>query len=314
LLFINEPSAETKERVHAAFDSARRFIAEFDPELVVLFAPDHYNSFLYDMMPPFCIGGAATAIGDYRSLAGPLAVDHEAAMYLAEAVLASDIDVAVSEEMSVDHAFAQPLDIFFGSLDRIPVVPVFINSVAEPLGPPRRARRLGAAIGSAALAMDRRVLFVGSGGLSHDPPFPTLATASEEVRQLLIKGGRMLAPEDREIRQARVIQAGLDYDAGLATSMLPLNPTWDRFVLSVLASGDLNSIDSWTTHWCTENGGHSSHEVRTWIASYAALAAAGPYTVKDSFYEAIPIWVAGFAITAAHSNVGARPTLPSRRG
>ena len=31
----------------------------FDPDLVVVFGPDHFNGFFYELMPAFCIGTAA---------------------------------------------------------------------------------------------------------------------------------------------------------------------------------------------------------------------------------------------------------------
>src|ERR1700685_3361743 len=80
LMAFTEPAVETRARVDMALGGARKFIAEFDPELVVLFGPDHYNGFFYDMMPSFCIGGAAESIGDYDTPAGPLPVDHDAAL------------------------------------------------------------------------------------------------------------------------------------------------------------------------------------------------------------------------------------------
>ena len=298
LMGFTEPAPDTRKRVDAALDGARAFIAEFDPELVVLFGPDHYNGFFYDMMPSFCIGATAESIGDYDTAAGPLRVDHDAAWTFTEAVLDADIDVTLSERMYVDHGFAQPLEVLLGGIDRTPVVPVFINCVAQPLGPARRARLLGSVIGSAAGTLDKRVLFLGSGGLSHDPPVPTLEGAAPEVAATLISEGRRLTPEQRAARQMRVIQAGRDYAAGVST-MQPLNPEWDRNFLAVLASGELERIDSWTTDWFTEQAGHSSHEVRTSIAAYAALAASGSYEVTASFYEPIPDWIAGFAVTTA---------------
>jgi 2,3-dihydroxyphenylpropionate 1,2-dioxygenase len=39
--------------------------------------------------------------------------------------------------------------------------------------------------------------------------------------------------------------------------------------------------------------------VRTWIAAYAALGAAGAYTVQYSFYKPIPEYIAGFGVTTA---------------
>jgi 2,3-dihydroxyphenylpropionate 1,2-dioxygenase len=298
LMGFTEPAFGVRERVDAAFDGARAFIADFSPELVVIFGPDHYNGFFYDMMPPFCIGAAAESIGDYDTPAGALLVDRDAARTLVRAALDAEIDVTLSERMSVDHGFAQPLQILLGGIDGVPVVPVFINCVAEPLGPPRRARLLGQALGRAATGLGRRVLFIGSGGLSHDPPVPTLEGAAPEVALQLISAGRHLTPEQRAARQMRVIQAGLDYAADVST-IRPLNPDWDQNLLAVLASGDLEQIDTWSTDWFTEQAGHSAHETRTSIAAYAALAATGPYRVTTSFYEPIPAWIAGFAVTTA---------------
>jgi 2,3-dihydroxyphenylpropionate 1,2-dioxygenase len=298
LMEFTEPGEGVRERVEAAFADARAFISGFAPELVVVFGPDHYNGFFYDMMPSFCIGAAAESIGDYDTPSGPLPVDHDAARALVRAVLDAEVDVTMSERMYVDHGFAQPLQVLLGGLDAVPVVPVFINCVAVPLGPARRARLLGHAIGTAAAALDRRVLFLGSGGLSHDPPVPALEGAAPEVAAQLISEGRNLSPQQRAARQMRVIQAGRDYVAGVST-MQPLNPDWDRNLLAVFASGDLEQIDAWSTDWFTEQAGRSAHETRTSIAAYAALAATGPYRVTTSFYEPIPAWIAGFAVTTA---------------
>jgi 2,3-dihydroxyphenylpropionate 1,2-dioxygenase len=300
LMGFTEPAGGVRSRVEAALAEARAFISAFAPDLVVLFAPDHYNGFFYDLMPSFCIGAAARAIGDYDTPAGALSVDREAAHVLLRGALARDVDIALSERMVVDHGFAQPLELLLGGIDRLPVVPVFLNCVAEPLGPPRRARLLGNALGHAAKDLGRRVLFVGSGGLSHDPPIPTLAGASPEVTERLVAGGRSLTPEQRNDRQQRVIQAGRDAATGKG-EIKQLNPDWDRQVLAVLASGELTQFDRWTTEGFQAQGGSSAHEARTSIAAYAALAAEGPYRMTSTFYEAIPEWVAGFAITTAAS-------------
>jgi 2,3-dihydroxyphenylpropionate 1,2-dioxygenase len=298
LMGYTEPAGEARRRVDAAFETARGFIADFDPDLVVLFGPDHYNGFFYDMMPSFCVGAAAESIGDYDTPAGGLSVDHEAAVVLAQAALDAGVDVALSERMYVDHGFAQPLQLLFGGLDHVPVVPVFINCVAQPLGPPRRSRLLGEVLGRAVATAGWRVLFLGSGGLSHDPPVPTLAAATPEVTEQLMGAGRRVTPEQRAGRQMRVVQAGRDYAAGVST-IQPLNPGWDRHVLAVLAAADFEAVNGWSTDWFTEQGGHSGHEARTSIAAYAALAATGPYTVTSSFYEPLADWIAGFAVTTA---------------
>lgn len=297
LMGFTEPASGTRARVNAAFAEARRFIVDYAPELVVLFAPDHYNGFFYDVMPPFCIGTAASAVGDYDSPAGALSVDREAALALADGVL-PEIDIAISERMVVDHAFAQPLQLLFGGLDRVSVIPVFVNCVAAPIGPAHRVRVLGAAVGRVVAGWGRRVLFMGSGGLSHDPPMPALEGATSEAREMLLGAGRQRTPEQRAARQARVIQAGRDAAAG-SREIQPLNPEWDRRLLALLGAGALGEIDGWSNAYFVEQGGHAAHETRTWIAAYAALAATGPYRVTSSFYEAIPHWLAGFAVTTA---------------
>lgn len=297
LIGKNDPNAEVLAQVEEAVDAAREFIRDFDPELVVIYAPDHYNGFFYREMPPFCLATEAHAVGDFGSQAGPLSVDADAAKALAQGVLDRGIDLTVSARMTVDHGFAQPLDVLFGGLDRMSVVPVFVNGVAAPLGPVSRIRALGAAVGDAAAELDRRVLFLASGGLSHDPPVPVLDGAPPRVADALIEG-RPPTPEQRSRGEERVIQAGRDYAAG-STAMIPINPEWDNRLLDHLERGELERFDSWTVQDMAKEGGGSAHEVRSWIAAFASLAATGPYEMTSRFYEAIPEWIAGFAVATA---------------
>ncbi|GHL75836.1 hypothetical protein ECZU34_35840 [Escherichia coli] len=61
--------------------------------------------------------------------------------------------------MQVDHGFAQPLEFLLGGLDKVPVLPVFINGVATPLPGFQRTRMLGEAIGRFTSTLNKRVLF-----------------------------------------------------------------------------------------------------------------------------------------------------------
>ncbi|ROO84706.1 2,3-dihydroxyphenylpropionate 1,2-dioxygenase [Actinocorallia herbida] len=299
LIGKNDPAPEVLARVDAAVAHARAFIAAFDPELVVLFAPDHYNGFFYKEMPPFCLATEAHAVGDFGSSAGPLSVDGAAANAIAQGVLDRGVDLTVSARMTVDHGFAQPLEVLFDGIDRVPVIPVFVNGVATPLGPVSRIRAMGDALGRAAADLDRRVLFLGSGGLSHDPPVPVLDGAPPRVADALIEG-RPPTPEQRARGEERVVQAGRDYAAG-SSRMIPINPEWDNRLLDHLEKNELPAFDSWTVQWMGEQGGGSSHEVRTWIAAHAALAASGPYEMTSRFYEAVPEWIAGFGVTTSRT-------------
>jgi 2,3-dihydroxyphenylpropionate 1,2-dioxygenase len=299
LEYVNPP-ADVKAGVDAAFDAVRAFVADFDPDLVINIGPDHYNGFFYDIMPPFCIGYDAVGVGDFGTQAGPLNVASDTARALTEFLMQEGIDMTVSLRMEVDHGAVQPMEIIYGDFTAKPIVPIFINSVAPPFTPLKRIRELGEAIGrfaSTALA-DQKVLLIGSGGLSHEPPVPQIATATPEVRASLLGGGRHLTPEARDARQQRVINAAKDFAAGINV-VKPLAPEWDQELMRILASGDLSPIDSWTPDEMSEIAGNSSHEVRTWIAAYAALGAAGAYTVQYSFYKPIPEYIAGFGVTTA---------------
>ena len=299
LIGKNDPAPEVLARVDQAVENARTFVRAFDPELVVLYAPDHYNGFFYKEMPPFCLATEAHAVGDFGSAAGPLSVDTGAAKALAQGVLDRGVDLTISARMTVDHGFAQPLEVLFGGIDQVPVVPIFVNGVATPLGPVSRIRALGTAIGEAAAELDKRVLFLGSGGLSHDPPVPVLEGAPHRVANALIEG-HPPTPEQRAKGEQRVVQAGRHYAAG-STTMIPINPTWDNLLLDHLENGELAEFDSWSVEWTAAEGGGSAHEVRTWIAALASLAATGPYEMTSRFYEAIPAWIAGFAVATARS-------------
>lgn len=198
--------------------------------------------------------------------------------------------------MRVDHGAVQPIEIVYGEITAKPFVPVFINCVAPPFTPVRRVRLLGEAVGRHLATLDKKVLLISSGGLSHDPPVPGLATATPEQRRMLMGQAGPLSPEARDARQQRVITAAREFAAGTAT-IQDLAPEWDRKLLQILASGDLTPLDAWTPQEMARIAGNSAHEVRTWIAGYAALGAVGSYTVRFSYYRPIRELIAGFGLT-----------------
>ncbi|MBY0286930.1 MAG: 3-carboxyethylcatechol 2,3-dioxygenase [Mycobacteriaceae bacterium] len=300
LLNLPGPSRDLLDDVESALAAARGFVADFDPELVVVFSPDHYNGFFYRTMPPFCIGTAAQGVGDYGTYAGPLNVPGDIANGCARAVLESGVDVALSAGMDVDHGTVQPLEKLFGDATSRPVIPIFINSVATPLGPLRRVRALGAAVGAFLATLGKRVLVVGSGGLSHDPPVPTLATAPPAALARIV-GGEPMTPEQRQARQVAVMDAAHAFAHG-DSPLQPLNPEWDQAFLDLVDSNRLDEVDAWSNGWIEQQAGHSAHEIRTWIAAFAALAAHGRYQTGHRFYRAAPELIAGFAVRTAVCN------------
>jgi 2,3-dihydroxyphenylpropionate 1,2-dioxygenase len=297
LLNLPGPSQDLLDDIDAALAQAREFVEDFDPELVVIFAPDHYNGFFYRLMPPFCIGTQAQGVGDYGTHKGPLDVPEATAVACAKAVLSAGVDVAISANMDVDHGTVQPLEKLFGRATARPVIPIFINSVATPLGPLHRCRALGAAVGSYLATLNKRVLVVGSGGLSHDPPVPTLATATPAVVERIVHGAPM-THEQRLARQTAVIDAARSFANG-GSELRPLNPVWDQRFLDILDSGELDELDKWSNSFIAQQGGNSAHEIRTWVAAFAAMASAGPYQTAARYYRPAAELIAGFAVRTA---------------
>lgn len=297
LLNLPGPSTELLADINAQLGQARAFVADFDPELVVIFSPDHYNGFFYRLMPPFCIGSAANGVGDYGTYAGPLDVPAALANEMASAAWDSGVDVSLSAAMDVDHGTVQPLEVLFGDAASRPVIPVFINSVATPLGPLKRTRALGAAIGDYLATLGKRVLIVGSGGLSHDPPVPTLATAPPAALARIV-GGAPMSAEGRAARQQAVIAAAHDFAHG-QSQLQPLNPDWDHALLDLIDTNRLAEVDGWSNEWIAREAGNSAHEIRTWVAAFAAMAAQGTYQTQQRYYRAAPELIAGFAIRTA---------------
>lgn len=282
----------------------------FDPELIFIFAPDHYNGFFLDVMPQMCIGISAEAVGDYGTAQGPLNVPRALAEDCARYVVSKEIDLAVSYRMQVDHGFAQPLMELTGSLQRFPVIPLFINCVAPPVISFRRARVFGEAVGEFAASTGKRVLFIGSGGLSHSPPVPQIATATADVAERLISG-RNPTPEAIAARQQRTIAAATRFASG-TSELQALNPQWDRQFMSDLSDKNWDALDAYENASVTAIAGTSAHEVKTWLAANAAMNAATKtrYSVATRYYRAIPEWISGFGALTGVSGQGQRPVSP----
>ena len=294
-----EPHVETS--LQQAIVRARKEVLKFAPELIVLVGPDHYNGFFNELMPPLCIGSQATAVGDYLTPAGALNVDEDAALGLAEWLMEHDFDLAMSRRMEVDHGFSQVLQFIWGDdLKTPPVVPIFMNAVAQP-GIPRlrRCLQLGREIGRFLDTLPQRTLLIGSGGLSHEPPVPLISGAAPEIADFLI-AGRNPTPEARAARQARTIAVGKVFGTP-ECALTPLNPEWDQAFMDLLVQGRLAEVDDFDIEAISRTAGRSTHEIRTWVAAFGALSAIGPYTARKEYYRAINEWIAGYGVVSGAS-------------
>lgn len=292
---LNPIAADVEDSLRTAVDAAREQVRAFDPQRIVLIGPDHYNGFFNELMPPFCLGTQATAVGDYLTPAGTLNVDADMALALATHLMDSDFDLAVSRRMQVDHGFSQALQMLWGGLDTPPLVPLFVNAVAQPgIARLRRCRALGEAIGRFLDTQPQRTLLIGSGGLSHEPPVPTLAHPDAAVRErITVK--REPTVQEREAKTQRVMAAGMALAAG-DRSMKALNPDWDQRWMDALESGRLDALCSASEASIESEAGLSAHESKSWLVARAALPTHAPLQRTLRYYRAIPELIAGYGV------------------
>jgi 2,3-dihydroxyphenylpropionate 1,2-dioxygenase len=301
LLGLNPISEEDQQALEQATAQAKAAVHAFDPELIVLIGPDHYNGFFNELMPTFCIGSEVTAVGDYLSPAGPLNVPSDTAIALAEHLMDSHFDMAVSRRMLVDHGFSQALQVLWGDdLKTPPVIPIFLNAVAQPtIARLSRCIALGQAIGSFLDTLPQRTLLIGSGGLSHEPPVPTLEHPDLAVRErITVK--QTPTPLEREAKTTLVMAAGMALANG-DNWMKPLNPEWDVQWMEALASGELDALCAMSEASISEAAGNSAHESKTWLVARSALPLNKALPCPVRAYRAIPALIAGYGLMLMHT-------------
>jgi 2,3-dihydroxyphenylpropionate 1,2-dioxygenase len=254
----------------AAADGVRTAIAAYDPDLVVFFGTEHRRT-LTDIVPSFTVGLAAKGYGDWNLPESDYAVPRELATSLVDGLLANGIDVAFGSSLRLDHGVGLTWKHLFGAFDARPVIPIVINCAIAPLSAPYRAVALGRAVARLLDGRAARVLFVGSGGLSHSPPAVNAQIA--------------LLPEAERQQAARsaLLEAGKLIDA-----------PWDRRFLELVRRGDVAALEALTTDGIAA-AGSGAQEVRTWLAAVAA-AARGANVVS---YEPVPEWITGMGLATS---------------
>ena len=301
LLGLNPVSAEDQQALDSAIAQAKAAVHAFDPELIILIGPDHYNGFFNELMPAFCIGSEAVAVGDYLSPAGPLNVPTDTAIALADYLMDAHFDMAVSRRMLVDHGFSQALQMLWGDeLKTPPVIPVFLNAVAQPtIARTERCVALGQAIGNFLDRLPQRTLLIGSGGLSHEPPVPTLEHPDLAVRErITLKQTPTL--QERDAKTERVKAAGMALANG-EDWMKPLNPQWDLQWMNAIASGELSDLCAMSEASIAEAAGNSAHESKTWLVARSALPLNTQLPCPLRTYRAIPALIAGYGVMLMHT-------------
>lgn len=286
---LNEVNAEIGQARAAAKDAA--------PDLVIKFGNDHNSGLSLRLMPPFMVGLRARTLGDFNTSCDQILIDEANGRALVGYLHEAGIDVATSYDALFDHGIAMALDKLFDGVRAVPAIPVFTNCGGDLRPPLHRSLSLGTAIGAFFRDQlpDLNVMFVGSGGLSHDPPLPLFEKSPPEVQQRMIDGVEWTEEKLRD-RTRWVTESGREHGRGEG-DLRPLNPDWDLEMLAHFASGDLESIAKQDDTTVIDLGGRGASEIRNWLAAFAALReyGGGSYQIGHHFYRPLPSWIVGFA-------------------
>ncbi|GAB2982813.1 3-carboxyethylcatechol 2,3-dioxygenase [Amycolatopsis acidiphila] len=251
---------------------ARARIAEFEPELVLLFGGDHRRAFK-TVVPAFAVALSANLMAEGAQRAATLDVPPDLARALSESLLRAGFDVAVCRSVELDHAFGQPLGHYLGGVDRAPVIPMPVNCAGPPLPAPARVLAYGAAVGDFLRTVDKRVLVIGTGGLAHHP-----ASLDNDRYDMSDDERRTLNQSTAEQARGR------------------MNPGWDQRFLAAMEAWDTATLIEMTEN-CEAEAGVGANEVRTWLAAAATAGGRGLHTVV---YEPVLEWITGMgAMTSA---------------
>jgi len=159
----------------AGFEKSKEWIAELNPDAIILVYNDHATAFSLELIPTFALGCAAEyPIADegWGPRKVPKVIGHpELAWHIAQSVILDEFDLTLVNKMDVDHGLTVPLSLMFGQPDAwpCPVVPVCVNVVQYPPPTGNRCYNLGKAIRKAVESFDRdmNVVIFGTGGMSH---------------------------------------------------------------------------------------------------------------------------------------------------
>ncbi len=195
----------------------RQWLEAQQPDIAVVLYNDHGLNFFLDNLPTFAVGAAF----DYSAQDEGWGVPSfppwrgypELSWHLIESLVEQEFDIATCQEMAVDHAFINPLRLFWPDESPLKVrtIPVAINTVQFPLPRPARCYALGKAIGHAIAAWPthEKVVVIGTGGLSHRP-----GSEQESVSSTSFNDRCMEALQDNPECLARLSMADLLREAG----------------------------------------------------------------------------------------------------
>jgi protocatechuate 4,5-dioxygenase, beta chain len=157
------------------YEFTKRWVAQHQPDVVILVYNDHASAFSLEIIPTFALGCAeqfAPADEGWGPRPVPVVRGHaELAAHIAQCVILDEFDLTIVNKMDVDHGLTVPLSLVFGQPTAWPcrVIPLAVNVVQFPPPTGNRCFNFGRAIARAieSYPENLRIMVWGTGGMSH---------------------------------------------------------------------------------------------------------------------------------------------------
>ena len=161
--------------VFKGFEFSKEWIADLQPDVVILVYNDHASAFSLEIIPTFALGCAEAfqpADEGWGPRPVPVVKGHPIlAAHIAQSVILDEFDLTIVNKMDVDHGLTVPLTLMFGQPREWPckIIPLAVNVVQYPPPTGNRCYNFGKAIKKAVESFpeDLRVVIFGTGGMSH---------------------------------------------------------------------------------------------------------------------------------------------------
>jgi protocatechuate 4,5-dioxygenase beta chain len=116
--------------------------------------------------------------------------DSEFSSHIAESLIFDEFDMAIANEMDVDHGLTVPLTVMYGKAEAWPcrVIPLCVNVIKYPQPTANRCFNLGKAVRRAveSYPKDLRVAVFGTGGMSHQLQGERAGLINQEFDQMFL--------------------------------------------------------------------------------------------------------------------------------
>lgn len=156
-----------------AYENMHAWIKEKKVDVILFLYNDHLNNFEINNYPTFALGLAEEMPvldeGFGKRNFNNVPSNQEFGKYLAKFLVNEEFDISLCHELGLDHGIMSILPMMVGDDLQVPVVPLAVNVIQEPLPKPKRLWKLGQCLGKAVESYpeDINVLVVSAGGLSH---------------------------------------------------------------------------------------------------------------------------------------------------